>query len=323
MKISMNEKCFTDNEFDDEQTVTVSGIRLDTYLSETYQISRSKASDFIQSDLVRVNSLLQKKSYILNDGDVVSVKFPILQSSEVLPENIPLDIVYEDTDLLVVNKAQGMVVHPAPGNFSGTLVNALMYHIKDLSGINGVLRPGIVHRIDKNTSGLLIVAKNDISHIGLASQIKDHSFDRCYEAVVHGTPREVCGDIRYSIGRSLTDRKKMAPYDENSTLPGVRKAVTHYKVLKSYGKFSHLQFNLETGRTHQIRVHMKAIGHPIVGDDVYCSGNLPDFSLKGQCLHAKAIGFNHPTKNIHMYFESDLPDYFNDVLLRIENMYNK
>lgn len=311
---------FVFDEFDaaDEQIVAEENKRLDAYVSETFQISRSKAAVLIDDGLVTVNEKKQKKSCVLSLGDCVKVSFPQNEVYDVTAENIPIDIVYEDSDLLIVNKSQGMVVHPAPGNLNGTLVNALMYHVKDLSGINGVLRPGIVHRIDKNTSGLLIVAKNDKSHTALAEQIKSHSFDRYYEAIVHGTPKEDKGEIRYSIGRSRTDRKKMAAFDEKSVLPGVRHAVTHYEVIESFGKFSHVRFKLETGRTHQIRVHMKSIGHPVVGDNVYASEKLESFGLDGQCLHAKSIGFIHPSTSEYMYFESDLPSYFLKVLDRLK-----
>lgn len=303
-----------DFEASDEQIVVEENKRLDSFVGESFQISRSKASTLIEQGFVTVDGCCQKKSYVLTPGEKVNVVFPPNETYDVVAENIPIDIVYEDADLLVVNKPQGMVVHPAPGNLNGTLVNALMYHVKDLSGINGVLRPGIVHRIDKNTSGLLIVAKNDKSHTLLAEQIKAHSFDRYYEAVVHGTPKLDSGDIRYSIGRSRTDRKMMAAFDEFSTMPGVRHAVTHYNVLESYGRYSYVRLKLETGRTHQIRVHMKTIGHPIVGDDVYTSDKLEKFGLNGQCLHAKSIGFVHPTTGKYVDFDSELPPYFLKVL---------
>ncbi len=300
-----------------ELIATDNGARLDTFISESLDITRSRASTLIEKGLVTVNGRLVKKSCVLNHGDVILATPLQDEIYDVIPENIPLDIVYDDSDLLVVNKPQGMVVHPAPGNYSGTLVNALMFHIKDLSGINGVMRPGIVHRIDKNTSGLLIVAKNDKSHVSLAEQIKAHSFDRFYEAIVYGTPKEEQGDIRFSIGRSRTDRKKMAAFDEDCKLAGVRNAVTHYSVLEDFGKYSHLRLKLETGRTHQIRVHMKAIGHPVVGDDLYASDKLEKFGLKGQCLHAKSIGFIHPSTKEYLYFESELPDYFKKILSRL------
>jgi len=303
----------------EEQTVVDSGDRLDSFVGESFQISRSKAAALIENGFVLVNSAVQKKSYILSSGDVVRATFPDERDADITPENIPIEIVYEDSDLLVVNKPQGMVVHPAPGNYSGTLVNALMYHVHDLSGINGVLRPGIVHRIDKNTSGLLMVAKNDKAHVSLAAQIKEHSFDRAYEAVVHGTPKEYTGDVSYSIGRSRADRKKMAAFDPDSKLPGVRSALTHYSVIESFGRYSHLRLVLETGRTHQIRVHMKAIGHPVVGDDVYASEKLESFGLKGQCLHAAMIGFVHPSTGKHLEFEAELPEYFKKVLAKISS----
>ncbi len=298
---------------------TTSGQRLDSFVSTSFSITRSRAATLLSDGYVRVNGEMKKKNYSVTEGDVIDVAIPTPIEVNVIKENIPLDIVYEDRDLLVVNKEQGMVVHPAPGHYSGTLVNALMYHIDDLSGVNGVLRSGIVHRIDKNTSGLLLVAKNDMAHLSLSEQIKAHSLDRFYEAVVHGTPREESGDINYSIGRSKTDRKKMAAYPEYCTEAGVRNASTHYEVINSYKSFSHLRLKLRTGRTHQIRVHMKAIGHAVVGDDVYASDKLENFGLIGQCLHARAIGFVHPRTNERMYFESQLPEYFKSVLKKIEN----
>ncbi len=315
----MSEPLFDVCESSEEHIVKEDNMRFDTYVSEAFQISRSKAANLIDTGFVSVNNTAQKKSYILSLGDKINIIFPEPDECDVVPENIPLDIVFEDSDLLVVNKEQGMVVHPAPGNMRGTLVNALMYHVKDLSGINGVMRPGIVHRIDKNTSGLLMVAKTDRAHVSLAAQIKDHSFDRFYEAVVHGCPKNESGEVRFSIGRSRSDRKKMAAFDENSSLPGVRKAVTHYEVLESFSGFSHLKLRLETGRTHQIRVHMKALGHPVVGDDVYASPKLETFSLKGQCLHAKCVGFVHPVTNEKMFFDSPLPDYFERVLTKLRD----
>ncbi len=294
------------------------GDRLDVYISGKLFLSRSRVINLITDGFVLVNGETKKKNYILRSSDVIEVAIPTPVEYDVLPEDIDVPVVYEDSDLLVVNKPQGMVVHPAPGHYSGTLVNALMYKIKDLSEINGVMRPGIVHRIDKNTSGLLMVAKNDFAHISLSEQIKEHSFDRYYEAIVHGTPKEEKGVIRYSIGRSKSDRKMMVAYPENCNEQGVRKACTHYEVLESYKGFSHLRFKLETGRTHQIRVHTKAIGHPIVGDDVYSSAKLQDFGLCGQCLHAKALGFVHPKTKEKLYFESELPDYFVRVINKIK-----
>lgn len=305
---------FTDYENTETLLADTDGERLDVFISSRLSISRSRVTNLIADGFVRVSGVSKKKNYNVQSGDIIEVVLPSPVEYDVQPENIPIDIVYEDNDLLVVNKPQGMVVHPAPGHYTGTLVNALMYRIKDLSSINGVARPGILHRIDKNTSGLLLVAKNDKSHICLSEQIKSHSLDRFYEAVVHGTPSEESGCINFAIGRSKSDRKMMAAYPENCTDAGVRCAVTHYQILESFKGFSHLKLKLETGRTHQIRVHMKTIGHPVVGDDVYASSKMENFGLDGQCLHARAIGFIHPETSKHMYFESELPEHFTRVL---------
>ena len=281
------------------------GERLDKAVSEASEgeLSRSFAAKLIEDGGCTVNGTIVPKNYKLRTNDSVCVIIPEPKETDILPEDIPLDIVYEDDDLLVVNKPKGMVVHPAHGHYSGTLVNALMYHCGDrLSGINGELRPGIVHRIDMNTSGLLIVAKNDAAHKGLAEQIKEHSFRREYEAVVCGSVKEN-GTVDAPVGRSRTDRKKMAVTTENS-----RDAVTHYTVLENFTGYTHLRLRLETGRTHQIRVHMAYIGHPVAGDDVYGNGK-PQF-LSGQCLHAKLIGFEHPITGKYIEFDSELPDYF-------------
>ena len=284
------------------------GIRVDKFIADSdLGISRSAAAGLIEKELVTVNGSCVSKKYKLSDGDTVEINVPDPVEYEAKAENIPLDIVYEDVDLLVVNKPKGMVVHPAHGHYSGTLVNALMYHCgNSLSGINGELRPGIVHRIDMNTSGLLIVAKSDAAHKGLAEQIKAHSFSREYEAVVCGSVKEN-GTVNAPIGRSKTDRKKMCVTTENS-----REAVTHYSVIENYGNYTHLRLKLETGRTHQIRVHMAYIGHPVAGDDVY--GNGKPASLCGQCLHAKHIGFVHPITGEWLEFESELPEYFTKFL---------
>lgn len=291
------------------------GERIDKFLSSKLSnISRSYIHKLIEDGNITVNQNSVNKKYKLSENDMINVKIPKPQELEVIAENIPLDIVYEDNDLLIVNKPKGMVVHPAPGNYSGTLVNALLYHCKNsLSGINGVIRPGIVHRIDKDTSGLLIVAKNDTSHKELAEQIKNHSFTREYEAVVYGNLKEDTGTINANIARHKTDRKKMAVVP----LLG-RNAVTHYTVLKRYGNFTHIKLKLETGRTHQIRVHMSYIGHPVVGDEVYANPkNNPFKFLKGQCLHAKIIGFIHPTTKEYMEFTSPLPEYFQKILNKL------
>lgn len=291
------------------------GERIDKFLSSKLSnISRSYIHKLIEDGNITINQSSVNKKYKLSKNDMINIKIPEPQELEVVAENIPLDIVYEDNDLLIVNKPKNMVVHPAPGNYSGTLVNALLYHCKNsLSGINGIIRPGIVHRIDKDTSGLLIVAKNDTSHKKLAEQIKNHSFTREYEAVVYGNLKEDTGTINANIARHKTDRKKMA------VVPFLgRNAVTHYTVLKRYGNFTHIKLKLETGRTHQIRVHMSYIGHPVVGDEVYANPkNNPFKFLKGQCLHAKTIGFIHPTTKEYMEFTSSLPEYFQKILNKL------
>lgn len=299
----MDEIIFTADE-------SLAGMRIDKALSAKSEgFTRSHIQSVLSDGGVKVNGKPVSKSYKLSPGDevVFTVPEPTLLSAE--PEDIPLDIIYEDSDLLVVNKPRGLVVHPAPGNESGTLVNALMHHCKgSLSGINGVIRPGIVHRIDKDTSGLLIVAKNDFSHEKLALQIKDHSFKRQYRAVVHGNIKDDFGTVDAPIGRSTKDRKKMCVTDKNS-----RQALTHYEVLDRFDGFTYIKVTLETGRTHQIRVHMSYIGHPVAGDPVYGPKNGVT-KLNGQCLHAGLIGFIHPRDGRYMEFESDLPDYFTAFL---------
>lgn len=293
------------------------GDRIDKFISEKSEsLSRSAAAKIIEEQGVTVNGSVVSKNYKCKENDKIVLIVPQAKPLDVEAENIPLDIVYEDNDLLVVNKPKGMVVHPAPGNYSGTLVNALLYHCKDsLSGINGVLRPGIVHRIDKDTSGLLIVAKNDIAHAGLARQIKEHSFSREYECVVYSNIKDDEGTINLPIGRNPKDRKKMAVVYKNS-----KDAVTHYKVIKRYGQFTHIRCRLETGRTHQIRVHMAYMGHPVAGDEVYGPKRVQK-GLNGQCLHAKHIGFVHPKTGLWLEFESDLPDYFTLFLDKLERLY--
>lgn len=291
------------------------GERIDKFLFALVEdASRSAIQRSIENGDVTVNGRPIKKNYRVCAYDEVRMCAGELKPLDTVPENIPLDIVYEDGDLLVVNKPRGMVVHPAPGNYSGTLVNALLYHCKgSLSGINGVLRPGIVHRIDKDTSGLLIVAKNDRSHMGLAEQIKAHSFTREYNAVVCGHMKETEGTVDAPIGRSPKDRKKMCVTDKNS-----KNAVTHYSVLREYSGYSHLALRLETGRTHQIRVHMAYLGHPVAGDPVY-GNDKKSAVLHGQCLHAVKIGFVHPVSGEYLEFTTDLPDYFKGFLNKISN----
>lgn len=293
---------------------TEAGTRLDKYLADMVEdLTRSAAVLLLEDGKVTVNKKSAAKNYKIKTGDEVEISIPEPVEYEAKAENIPLDIVYEDDSLLVVNKPKGMVVHPAAGNYEGTLVNALLYHCKDsLSGINGVLRPGIVHRIDKNTSGLLIVAKTDFAHKGLAEQIKEHSFTREYEAVVCGKFKEPEGTVNAPIGRNHVDRKKMCVTEKNS-----KNAVTHYRVLEEFRNYSHIACKLETGRTHQIRVHMAYMGHPVAGDDVY---GKPLHDFIGQCLHAKKIGFIHPVTGEYLEFDSNLPEYFSNFLEKLKKI---
>ncbi|MBE6808747.1 MAG: RluA family pseudouridine synthase [Ruminococcaceae bacterium] len=289
------------------------GKRLDVFVSTVADISRSRAAQLIDEGNITVNGKITSKNAKPKNGDSVIINIPEPQIYDVKAENIPLDIVYEDEDLLVVNKPKGMVVHPAAGNYEGTLVNALMHHCGDsLSGINGVMRPGIVHRIDKNTSGLLMVAKNDFAHTGLADQIKEHSFTREYAAIVYGKFKNSSGTVNAPIDRHPQKRKQMA------VVEGGREAVTHYEVLEELNGFTYLKLSLETGRTHQIRVHMAYLGHPVAGDDVYGPKKVIT-ELGGQCLHAKKVGFIHPKTNKYMEFDSPLPDYFEKFLRRNRN----
>ena len=282
------------------------GERLDKFLSDSVEgLSRSSLTKLIEDGKVTVGEKAVKKNYKVADGDRVTVLIDDPKPVDITPEDIPLDIVYEDEHLLVVNKPKGMVVHPAPGNYSGTLVNALMYHCGDhLSGINGELRPGIVHRIDKNTSGLLAVAKSDIAHAGLSEQIKEHSFTRRYLAICYGNIKEDERTVDAPIGRHKIDRKKMCVTQLNS-----KPAVTHIKVLERYQGFTYIECRLETGRTHQIRVHLASIGHPIAGDDVYGPTKVIT-ALGGQCLHAYQLGFIHPVTGEYIEFTADPPESF-------------
>lgn len=291
-------------------TIEKGGERIDKYLSEQLEdMTRSHIQKLIKENMVRVNGMAVKSNFKLSASDQIEVEIPELKEPDILPENIPLDILYEDQDILVLNKPKGMVVHPAPGHYTGTLVNAIMYHCKDnLSGINGVLRPGIVHRIDMDTTGSLLICKNDRAHQALAEQLKEHSITRKYHAIVHGRLKEDEGTIDKPIGRHPIDRKKMSVHCTNG-----REAITHYHVLKRFQQFTYIECQLETGRTHQIRVHMSSIGHPILGDQIYGPAKCP-YKLQGQTLHAKVLGITHPTTGEYMEFDAPLPDYFQALL---------
>jgi len=288
-------------------------VRLDKLLSLSLEdYSRSFVQNLFDSQLVMCNGKQVNKSFKPKAGDLIEFTVPEPKELSLEPENIPLDVMYEDSDLLVVNKPRGMVVHPAPGNYSSTLVNALLWHCKgNLSAINGVIRPGIVHRIDKDTSGLLLVAKNDVAHVSLSEQIKAHSLEREYRAVIHGHLKEASGRIEAPIGRNPNDRKKMCVIDRNS-----KYAATNYEVIQEYKDFSFLKLRLETGRTHQIRVHMAYLGHPVAGDPLYGPKNGVK-SLNGQCLHAGVLGFIHPVTGEKIRVEAPLPEYFTDFLGRL------
>ena len=290
-----------------------SGIRIDRYLSEmNEELSRSYIQKLLKEQKITVNGSAVKANYKVQEGDEISVAVPDIKEPDILPEDIPLDILYEDDDVLIVNKPKGMVVHPSAGHTSGTLVNAIMFHCKDnLSGINGVLRPGIVHRIDKDTTGALLVCKNDNAHRNLAEQLKEHSIRRRYRAIVAGVLKEDEGTIEGPIGRHPIDRKKMAVNYKNG-----KDAVTHYKVLERFKNATYVECRLETGRTHQIRVHMTSIGHPLLGDEVYGSGKNP-YHLQGQTLHAMILGFVHPSTGEYMEFTAPLPEYFVKLLEKL------
>lgn len=292
------------------------GERLDKFLSIIYpEFSRAFFQKLIKSKQVSVNETPQKASYCVKIDDIVTVEIPDAVETTIEPENIPLDILYEDDDVLIVNKPKGMVVHPSAGHYSGTLVNAIMYHCKDtLSGINGEIRPGIVHRIDMDTTGSLIVCKNDEAHVNIAQQIKEHSVNRIYVGIVCGNVKEDSGTVEGAIGRHPIERKKMAINEKNG-----KPAITHYKVLKRFKNYTYMQFKLETGRTHQIRVHMASIGHPLLGDTLYSSGRLPFKHLQGQCLHAKTIGFIHPKTGEYMEYSAPLPEYFEKLLCLLKS----
>ena len=298
---------------------TDAGKRLDSYLAEVADMSRSAASKLIESGEVTVGGKKTEKKYQLKAGDEIEVNVPEAEEYEALPENIPLSVVYEDADIIVINKPSGMVVHPAPGNYTGTLVNALLYHCKDsLSGIGGVMRPGIVHRIDKDTSGLLVVAKNDFSHRALSEELGYHGIEREYHALVRGGFKEEAGTVDLPIGRHHTIRKKMAVTSQNS-----KEAATNYKTIEVFRGYSLCEFRLETGRTHQIRVHASHFGHAVAGDPLYAplEGKNP-FNLTGQCLHAEILGIVHPGTGEYMEFSAPLPDHFKKTLEILRKNYN-
>ena len=297
------------------------GMRLDAYIAAISDLSRSAAARLIESGSVTVNGKPAEKKRAIAEGDVVEITLPEPEKCEAQPEDIPLDVVYEDGDIIVINKPQGMVVHPAPGNYSGTLVNALLFRCRDsLSGIGGVMRPGIVHRIDKDTSGLLVVAKNDFAHSALSEELKYHGIEREYHALVKGGFSDDSGTIDLPIGRHPIDRKKMAVLKNSES---AREAVTHYEVLARYGNISYLKLMLETGRTHQIRVHMSYTGHPLLGDEVYGQSKIPFEKrhaplLNGQALHAKRLSLTHPRTGERMTFECPLPENFEKLLEVLE-----
>lgn len=299
--------------FDHVVTDEYEGMRVDKLISELIDsLSRSYIKKLIDDKKVNVNGKVVKASFSVSEGDRITMEIPTPQVPDIKPEDIPLDILYEDEDVIVVNKPKGMVVHPAAGHYEGTLVNALMYHCKDnLSGINGVMRPGIVHRIDKDTTGSVIACKNDISHQKIAEQLKEHSINRIYHAICYGIIREDEGDIDAPIGRSSSDRKKMAVVKS-----GGKNAFTHFRVLRRFeeANLTYIECRLKTGRTHQIRVHMAYIGHPLLGDEVYATGRKNKHKTDGQCLHAKILGFVHPTTEQYIETDAPLPEYFSHLI---------
>ena len=290
------------------------GQRLDTYIAKIDEnITRTSAQRLIEEENILVNGKKQKVSYKIQNNDKITIEIPEPKQIELKAQNIPLDVIYEDSDIIVINKPKGMVVHPANGNPDGTLVNAILSRCKDsLSGIGGEIRPGIVHRLDKDTTGLLIVAKNDKSHVKMSEQIKNHEVKKTYIALVRGVLKENEATINMPIGRSNTDRKKMA------VVKNGKNAITHIKVIKRYNKYTLLEINIETGRTHQIRVHLSHIGFPVVGDYTYSSGK-NEFGIIGQCLHAKALDFKHPITQKEIHLEAPLPEYFRDILNKLDN----
>ncbi len=296
-------------------TENQAGTRIDKFLSDMLpELSRSHIQKLIKDGQVTVNCNVTRANYKINEGDCLALEEPNLQEPDIVAEDIPLDILYEDPDILIVNKPKGMVVHPSAGHYSGTLVNALMHYCRDeLSGINGVLRPGIVHRIDMDTTGSLLVCKNDFAHNDIAEQLKEHSITRVYHAIVHGVLKEDEGTINAPIGRHPVDRKKMSINHKNG-----KEAITHYKVLQRFQNFTYIECRLETGRTHQIRVHMASMKHPLLGDVVYGPSKCP-YPLQGQTLHAKIIGVRHPRTGEYIEADAPLPEYFSGLLKKLES----
>lgn len=292
------------------------GIRIDKFISDQYkELSREYIKKIIKSGDIKVNEKVIKPNYIIKCNDKIDISIPQPEKLKVESEDIPIDVMYEDDDIIIVNKAKGMVVHPAPGNYNKTLVNALLYYSEGrLSQINGVIRPGIVHRIDKNTSGVLVVAKNNIAHMKLSELFKQHNIKRKYHAIVYGNLKEDKGIINLPIGRNSKDRKKMAVTNKNS-----KNAITKYKVLERFKQYTYIECTLETGRTHQIRVHMAYKNHPLLGDDVYGPKKVK-YKIEGQVLHAKILGFIHPISNKYVEFESELPQYFKELLVKLRNI---
>lgn len=317
---SQNNDFYEDLDIEYDKTIKLKSdaddIRIDTYISSQVDLTRSYIQKLIKDSLIKVGDKCVKPSYKTKTGDMITINLPKPVSIDIKPENIPLDILYEDDDIILVNKPQGMVVHPAPGNYSGTLVNALLYYCKDsLSGINGVLRPGIVHRLDKDTSGVILIAKNNNAHINISEQIKNREIKKIYNAIVIGNIKTDSGTINEPIGRSRTDRKKMA------VVPNGRYAVTHYHVLERLSGTTYVKVKIDTGRTHQIRVHMAYIGHPVLGDRTYGPKKQVIFKdSAGQFLHARILGFRHPVSNEYMEIEAPLPKYFDDVLDKLRKM---
>ena len=300
----------------EEFTVDGGGVRIDRYLAECREdLSRSYLQKLVKDGLVLVNGAAVKSNYKTEDGDLICLEVPDPVEPEILPQEMDLDILYEDSDIILINKPKGMVVHPAAGHLDGTLVNGLMAHCgEELSGINGVMRPGIVHRIDMDTTGVLIVCKNDVAHSSIAEQLKEHSITRRYYAIAHGVVREDEGTVDAPIGRHPTDRKKMSINRQHG-----REAVTHYRVLERFERFTFIECRLETGRTHQIRVHMASIGHPLLGDQVYGPAKCPYPGLTGQTLHAGVLGIVHPRTGEYMEFQAPLPEYFEELLRKLRS----